>query len=86
MMQKQAENNDNMHTHLDEMCLMCEQLAGMGAAPTPEDYNMILIASLLRTYASHIDTLSDVAMLLGSPLAPDQAITAVLHKYDQDAI
>jgi len=47
MMQKQAENNDNMHTHLDEMCLMCEQLARMGAAPTPEDYTTILIASLL---------------------------------------
>jgi len=54
-----------MHTHLDEMHLMCEQLAGMGAAPTPEDYTTILITSPLRIYAYHIDTLSDMVMLLG---------------------
>jgi len=75
-----------MCTHLDEMHLMHEQLAGMGAAPTSEDYTTIQIASLLRTYASHINTLSDVAMLLGSLLTPDQIIMAVLHKYNQAAI
>ena len=58
----------------------------MGAAPTPEDYTTILIMSLPRTYASHIDTLSDAAMLLGSPLSLDQIITAILWKYDQDTI
>jgi len=68
------------------MHLMHEQLAGMGAAPTPEDYTTILIASLPKTYASHINTLSDAATLLGSPLTPNQIITTVLRKYDQDVI
>ena len=68
------------------MRLMRKQLAGMGAAPMSEDYTTILIASLPRMYAYHIDTLSDAAMLLGSPLMPDQIITAVLRKYDQDTI
>src|SRR5882724_2000740 len=56
MMQKRAETNDNLCTHLDKMCLMHEKLASMGAAPTPKGYTMILITSLTKTYASHIDT------------------------------
>ena len=84
MMQKRAETNDNMHTHLDEMCLMHEQLAGMGASPTHKDYTTILIVSLPKTYASHINTPSDAATSLGSPLTLNQIIMAVLQKYGQD--
>ena len=73
-MELRAKDGDDKCAHLDTLHHMYEQLAGMNAMPTADDYSTMILSSLLATYTQHLFSLTAMAQLNNKPISPDDII------------
>jgi len=82
MMALRAEDGDDIRAHLDSMHHMYEQLAGMNAVPSKDNYMTIILGSLPMTYSNHIFSLSATAQLNNKPLTSHDVKSYAIELYD----
>src|SRR6266481_7200233 len=82
MMALKAEDGNDIQAHLDAIHLMYEQLAGMNAIPSKDDYMTIILGSLPATYSNHLFSLSATTWINNRPLTTHDVSAYAIELYD----
>ena len=82
MMALKAEDGDDIQAHLDGIHLMYEQLVGMNAILSQDDYMTIILGSLPATYSTHLFSLSATAWINSQPLIAQDISAYAIELYD----
>ena len=83
MMERQVQETDNIHAHLDEMALSYECLSGMGVTLHNKDYTSMVLMSLPETYSMHLETLVDSANSSSRKFTAHDFIIKAMELFDK---
>jgi gag-polypeptide of LTR copia-type len=83
MLEKRANEGDDIPTHLDSIQLLYERLSGMGAPPSEDNYSSMIILSLPESYQVLLTTLGDATQQAGNPLNSNNYITKAIQEYER---
>jgi hypothetical protein len=75
--------DDNVHTHFDNIANLREQLAAMGKTIPDDEYSTILLGSIPSTFEATISAMSTTAALTNTTLTPDMVIRLITDKFDR---
>lgn len=75
--------NGNVHTHLDEMLAMHENLTTIGVGIDDTELVSIIVRSLPNTYQNFIAPVANSAHMSGVTLTPTSLVLYVHQEYDQ---
>jgi len=73
----------NVCMHLKALLWMQEQLAGMEASLTDDDFVTIILGSLLKSYRQLINTISLSSAIAQTQLKPDAVVSSLLDEYER---
>ena len=82
MIALKVEDGNEICTHMDNIHHMYEQLAGMNAVPSKDDYMTIILCTLQTTYMNHLFLLSAMAWINNKPLTLHDVRSYVIELYD----
>ena len=74
---------DDICAHLDDMALSYEHLSGMGTTIHDDDYSSMILMSLLDSYVTYLETLTDVAIGSGHMFTTHDIITKATELADK---
>src|ERR1700736_1994857 len=83
--EKCPEHGD-VHSHLNKLQTMHEDLASMGGSIADEDFSSIILASIPPSYNTYIAAIAATSSLLNQSLSPTNLIDAICDKVDRRAI
>jgi hypothetical protein len=74
--------DDNIHTHFDNIANLRKQLAAMGKTIPDKEYASILLGSIPSTFEATVSTMSTTAALTNTDLTPNTVIHLITDEYD----
>jgi gag-polypeptide of LTR copia-type len=74
--------NGNIHTHLNNICTMQEELTSLGTVLSQPDFSAIILESLPKTYDQFLSAITATASVLKQDLNPEDLIQAIIDEYD----
>ena len=83
MMEKCVQEMDGIRAHLDDIVLLYKCLSGMGVVIHDEDYTSMILMSLLDSYTTHLETLTDAAIGSGHMFTAHNIITKAIELADK---
>jgi gag-polypeptide of LTR copia-type len=86
MYEMKCKDESNIHTHLESLMNMYEQLAGMNTALTDNDLVMVILGSLPKSYRPLINVITMSAAHMKAKLEPDQVVSTLIDEFEWLAI
>jgi replication-associated recombination protein RarA len=81
MYELKCEDDANVHTHLESLMKMCEQLAGMNVALTNDVLVTIILGSLTKSYRPLINAITMSVAHTKAKLEPDQVVGTLIDVF-----
>ena len=75
-----------MHTHLTTLLSERESLVALGTQISEADFSAIITSSVPESYHGRIQSLTDMARLLNTPIPVNVLMLTLLEEYDRRAM
>ena len=79
-----CEDNGNVHTHFDNLCNMCKELAALSESIPDRDFTAIILGSLPKSYDTYLSAIT--LSVLGKEVNPDALILSMIDEYNHCSI
>ena len=82
MYEMKCKDESNVHTHLETLMKVQEQLSGMNAALTNDNLVTVILGSLPKSYHPLINAITMSAAHTKTKLVPDQVIGTLIDEFE----
>jgi gag-polypeptide of LTR copia-type len=83
MYEMKCKDDSNVHTHLETLMRMHEQLAGMNTPLTNDDLVTVILSSLPKSYRLVINAIIMSAAHAKAKLEPDQVVSMLIDEFER---
>ena len=74
--------NGNIHTHLDNIQTLQEELASLGTILSEPDFSAIVLGSLPKSYNQFLSAITATASVLKQELNPKDLMQTIINEYN----